>query len=323
MTYGNITDVPGIKVGNQENMNALTGCTAIIAEEGAVCGVDVRGSAPGTRETDLLDPINAVDTVHAISLSGGSAYGLEAASGIMTYLEEQNVGLDVGVTKVPIVPGAVLFDLQVGDKNVRPDKQMGYEAAKRATADTFQFGNIGAGCGATVGKLAGFEQCMKGGLGSASIKLENGLVVGALVAVNALGDVRDPESRKIIAGPLDSRTGKPMDSIALLEEMGGQLNPGKNTTIGAVAMNATLTKAEAKKVAEVTQNALARTIYPAHTMADGDTIFALATGGETYSVDVIGNMAAKVMEEAILQAVKSAETVAEILSYQSIQSSNE
>src|SRR5699024_6209995 len=202
MTYGNITDVPGIKVGNLENLNALTGCTAIIAEEGAVCGVDVRGSAPGTRETDLLDPINAVETVHAISLSGGSAYGLDTASGIMSYLEEQDIGLDVGIAKVPIVPGAVLFDLQAGDKNVRPDKKMGYEAAKRATGGAFPFGNIGAGCGATVGKLAGVEHCMKGGLGSASARLKNGLVVGALVAVNALGDVRDPETREIIAGPL-------------------------------------------------------------------------------------------------------------------------
>src|SRR5699024_10841 len=164
MTYGNITDVPGIKVGNRENINALTGCTSIIMEEGAVCGVDVRGSAPGTRETDLLDPINAVDTVHAICLTGGSAFGLEEASGTMAYLEEQNIGLDVGVLKVPIVPSAVLFDLQIGDKNIRPDKQMGYEAAKQATTGAFPFGNVGAGCGATIGKLAGPEHCMKGGL---------------------------------------------------------------------------------------------------------------------------------------------------------------
>lgn len=319
MNTGNITDVPGIKVGNSEDIDALTGCTAILAEEGAICGVDVRGSAPGTRETDLLDPINAVDTVHAICLAGGSAYGLEASSGIMTFLEEKGIGLDVGVANVPIIPSAVLFDLQVGDKNVRPDKQMGYQAAQKAKKDAFPFGNIGAGCGATVGKLAGFENCMKGGLGSASIQLNNGLIVGAIVAVNALGDIRNPDNREILAGPIDPKSHKLLDSLTLLEQVDAQMKSGTNTTIGAVAMNATLTKAEAKKVAEVTQNALARTIYPAHTMADGDTIFTLATGGESYSVDLIGNMAAKVMEEAILQAIKSARPVGTMLSYQCIQ----
>lgn len=318
MNNGNITDVPGIKVGNREDLNALTGCTAILAENGSTCGVDVRGSAPGTRETDLLDPVNAVDTVHAICLTGGSAYGLEAASGMMAYLEEQGIGLDVDVANVPIIPSAVLFDLPVGDKNVRPDKQMGYQAAQQAKRGAFPFGNVGAGCGATVGKLAGFDNCMKGGLGSASIQLENGLIVGAVVAVNALGDIRDPDNRELIAGPLDPQTGDILDSLTLLEKVDAQMRSGTNTTIGAVAMNATLTKAEATKVAQVTQNALARTIYPAHTMADGDTIFALATDGESYSVDLISNMAASVMEKAILQAVKSAESVANIPSYQSI-----
>lgn len=318
MSNGHITDVPGIKVGNSENMDALTGCTAILAEAGAICGVDVRGSAPGTRETDLLNPINAVDTVHAICLTGGSAYGLEAASGMMSYLEEKGVGLDVDVAKVPIIPSAVLFDLQVGDKTIRPDKQMGYQAAKQAKKDSFPLGNIGAGCGATVGKLAGFEHCMKGGLGSASIHLENGLTVGAVVAVNALGDIRNPDNREIIAGPLDPNTGTILDSLTLLEKVDAKMRSGTNTTIGTVAMNATLTKTEATKVAQVTQNALARTIYPAHTMSDGDTIFTLATGGKSYSVDLIGNMAAHVMEKAILQAVKSAESVANIPSYQSI-----
>lgn len=319
MSTGNITDVPGVKIGSKENVKALTGCTVIITEGGAICGVDVRGSAPGTRETDLLDPINAVDTVHAICLTGGSAYGLEAASGVMNYLEESDIGLDVGVTKVPIVPSAVLFDLQIGDKNIRPDKQMGYEAAEQAKKSSFPFGNIGAGCGATVGKAAGFENCMKGGLGSASITLENGLTVGAVVAVNALGDIRDPENREIIAGPLDPKTGDVMDSLALLEKADAHMRSGTNTTIGAVAVNARMTKAEATKVAQITQNALARTIYPAHTMADGDTIFALATGGESYSVDLIANTAAQAMEKAILQAVKSAESVADIPSFQSIQ----
>lgn len=324
MSYGNITDVPGVKVGNREDLEALTGCTVVLTEEGATCGVDVRGSAPGTRETDLLNPINLVDKVHAVCLSGGSAYGLEAASGVMQYLGDKGIGLDVGVAKVPIVPSAVLFDLPVGDATVRPDKKMGYEAAALAQSGTFQLGNIGAGCGAAVGKLAGLENSMKGGLGSASITLENGLVIGALVAVNALGDIRDPNNREILAGPLDREKGEILDSISLLEKASAtDVLPGANTTIGMVAVNATLTKAEATKVAQVTQNALARTIYPAHTMLDGDTIFALATGGKTYSVDLIANYAAKVMEEAIILAVKSAKDVPGVPSYESIIKMNE
>lgn len=323
MSYGNITDVPGIKVGNMENLDALTGCTVVLTEEGATCGVDVRGSAPGTRETDLLNPVNTIDQVHAVCLSGGSAYGLEAASGVMEYLEDNDIGLDVGVAKVPIVPSAVLFDLPLGDATVRPDKPMGYEAAKRAKVGSFPLGNYGAGCGAAVGKLAGFEHSMKGGLGSASITLKNGLVIGALVAVNAVGDIRDPENREIIAGPYDKETGQILDSISLLEGAAeNDLLPGANTTIGLVAVNAALTKAEATKVAQVTQNALARTIYPAHTMLDGDTIFALSTGDEKHSVDLIANYAAQVMEEAILLAVKSAETVSGVPSYESVRERN-
>lgn len=318
MGHGNITDVPGLKVGNEEDLEALTGCTIVITESGAVCGVDVRGSAPGTRETDLLDPINHIQEVHGITLSGGSAYGLDAASGVMQFLEESGIGLDVGVAKVPIVPGAVLFDLPIGNPNIRPDKQMGYTAAKNAKAGTFPFGNVGAGCGATVGKIAGTGCSMKGGLGSASIELENGLVVGALVAVNAVGDVRDPLTREILAGPIDPETGEIIDSLKYLEEkVIGQALPGTNTTIGVVAFNAKLTKAEAKKVAQITQNALARTIFPVHTMMDGDTVFSLATGGEPYPVDFIGNLSAKVMEEAIIAAIKSADEVDGIPSYRS------
>ncbi|MCM3709197.1 P1 family peptidase [Sporosarcina luteola] len=318
MSYGNITDVPGVKVGNIENFEALTGCTAILIEEGAVCGVDVRGSAPGTRETELLDPINLVDRIHAVCLSGGSAFGLDSASGIMQFLEEKDIGLDVGVAKVPIVPGAVLFDLPFGDPKIRPDKKMGYEAAQQAKSGYFPFGNVGAGCGATVGKIAGFENCMKGGLGSASIKLKNGLIVGAIVAVNAVGDIRDPSNREILAGPIDPETGELIDSLVYMQENAeANLLPGSNTTIGLVAANTTLTKAEAKKIAQITQNALARTIYPAHTMLDGDTIFAIGTGGDSYSVDLIGNVAAQVMEEAILQAVKSADAIDGVPSYKS------
>lgn len=318
MSCGNITDVPGLKVGHVEDLVALTGCTVILVEEGAVCGVDVRGSAPGTRETDLLDPINKIDEVHAICLSGGSAFGLDSASGVMQYLEEQEIGIDVGVARVPIVPAAVLFDLAIGNPKIRPDKKMGYEAARKAEKGAFSFGNKGAGCGATVGKITGPENCMKGGLGSASISLGNGLVIGAIVAVNAVGDIRDPSNREIIAGPIDPKTRKLIDSILYLEN-GSEMNvlPGTNTTIGVVAVNAKLTKAEAKKVAEITQNALARTIYPAHTMLDGDTIFVLATGSESHSVDLIGNMAAKAMEEAIIAAIKAADEVEGIPSYNS------
>lgn len=316
---GQITDVPGVKVGNKEDKIALTGCTAILFEQGAVAGVDVRGSAPGTRETDLLNPINLVEKVHGICLSGGSAFGLDAASGLVQYLEEQGIGLDVGVAKVPIVPAAVLFDLVYGDSKVRPDKNMGYEAAALATSGKFEVGNAGAGCGATVGKLAGSEFCMKGGLGSASIRLDNGVVIGAIVAVNPAGDVRDPSTGNIIAGPFLKDEGVLLDSIKVLEKnYQPTIRIGTNTTIGVVAVNAELTKAEATKIAQMAQDAYARTIYPSHTLFDGDTVFAVATGGERIPVDVIGALAAKVMEKAIINAVQSAESIAGIIAYKDL-----
>ena len=321
MRHGQIIDVPGIKVGHYQDLEGLTGCSVILTERGAVAGVDVRGSAPGTRETDLLDPINLVQMVHGLCLSGGSAFGLDAASGVMQYLDEHHIGLDVGVAKVPIVPSAVLFDLAVGNPKIRPDKQMGYEAAKRATAEPFEVGNIGAGCGATIGKLAGFNNCMKGGLGSASITLNDGTTIGAMVAVNPLGEVRHPTSHEILAGPYDSKKGSFIDSVeALKENRAVKPASGTNTTIGVIAVNADLTKAEAKKVAQMAHDGYARTIYPAHTMYDGDTIFTLATGGHSTQVDVIGALAAQVMEEAILNAVYSAECVQGIPAYKSIHS---
>jgi len=307
MSKGQITDVPGIKVGNIEDSEALTGCTVILVEDGAIGGVDVRGSAPGTRETDLLDPVNLVDQVHGICLSGGSAFGLDAASGVMRYLEEEGVGLDVGVAKVPIVPAAVLFDLAVGNPNIRPDQQMGYDAAKRASHLPFKTGNVGAGCGATIGKLAGNDSCMKGGLGSSSYTLEDGTVIGALVAVNAVGDVRDPAKGRILAGPFDKEKRQINDSLNILQQgYAANIKEGTNTTIGVIAVNAQLTKAEAKKVAQMAHDGYARTIYPAHTMYDGDTIFTVATGGRKVPVDIIGAIAAKVMEEAIIDAVIAA-----------------
>lgn len=321
MRHGQLTDVPGIKVGHYQDLEGLTGCSVILTEGGAVAGVDVRGSAPGTRETDLLDPINLVQMVHGLCLSGGSAFGLDAASGVMQYLDEHHIGLDVGVAKVPIVPSAVLFDLAVGDPRKRPDKLMGYEAAKRAKADRFEVGNVGAGCGATIGKLAGFDKCMKGGLGSASITLKDGTTIGAMVAVNPLGEVRHPSSREVLAGPYNSSTGTFIDSIeALKENKANKPVSGANTTIGVIAVNADLTKAEAKKVAQMAQDGYARTIYPAHTMFDGDTIFTLATSGKKVQVDLIGALAAQVMEEAIINAVCSAESVKGIPSYKSIHS---
>ncbi|WP_231786040.1 P1 family peptidase [Lysinibacillus sp. C5.1] len=318
--FGNITDVPGVKVGHAEDREGITGCSVILVEDGAVCGVDVRGSAPGTRETDALDPINEIQQVHGICLAGGSAFGLDAATGVMHYLEEQGVGVDAGVTKIPIVPSAVLFDLFIGDAHIRPSAQMGYEAAKNAKIGAFVNGNIGAGYGATVGKLAGPQFCMKGGLGSSSLVGKDGLIVGAMVAVNAVGDVKDPTTRTTIAGARNRATGQWLDSCSHLEEHGqSQALAGTNTTIGVVAMNAKLTKAEAKKIAQLAQNALARTIYPVHTMLDGDTIFVLGTGQQTYPVDYIGHLATKVVEEAIIAGVKGATQLEDVESYISIQ----
>lgn len=303
---GTITDVPGIRVGHAEDTDALTGCTVVIAEDAAVCGVDVRGSAPGTRETDLLDPVNLVSHVHAICLSGGSAYGLDAASGVMAYLEEQGIGLDVGFGVVPIVPAAVLFDLSIGNPKVRPTRDMGYAAACLASKEPVAQGNVGAGAGATVGKLNGFSQAMKSGIGSASRVLPNGLVIGALVAVNAVGHVKDPDSGEILAGPRDEEGGI-VDSLELMQQHAFSLiPPGTNTTIGVVASNAVLTKAEAKKIAQMAHNGLARTIWPIHTMYDGDTLFAMGTGQVKASIDLIGTLSAEVLAEAVVRAVRTA-----------------
>lgn len=318
--FGNITDVPGIKVGHRENEQGITGCTALLMEGGAVCGVDVRGSAPGTRETDALDPINEIDRVHGICLSGGSAFGLDAATGVMRFLEEQGIGVDVGVAKIPIVPSAVLFDLFIGNPQARPTAQMGYEAAQAAQVGSFQNGNIGAGYGATVGKLAGPDFAMKGGLGSASFAGKDGLIAGAIVAVNAVGDVKHPHTRQILAGARNPQTGQWLDCCAYLEQHAqSEALAGTNTTIGVVALNAKLTKAEAKKIAQLTQNALARTIYPVHTMLDGDTIFVLGTGEQTFALDYLGQLATKVMEEAILTGIQAADKLAGVESYTSIQ----
>lgn len=316
--FNNISDVPGIKVGNVEDLRALTGCTVLLMEEGAVCGVDVRGSAPGTRETDLLNPIHLVDRVHAICLSGGSAYGLDAAGGVMQYLEERGCGFQTGAGVVPIVPAAVLFDLDVGDAQVRPDRSMGYLAASKAARGPFPMGNVGAGCGATVGKVAGPHRAMKGGLGSASRIWENDLIVGAIVAVNALGEIRDPSSGQILAGARDDE-GQIRSYLYWMGKQPLSFSGGTNTTIGVVATNARLTKGQANKVASMAHDGLARTIYPAHTMLDGDTLFAVATGEVEASVDLVGALAAEVLAEAVLQAIRSAEGIEGVPAHRDLQ----
>lgn len=315
--FNNILDVKGIKVGQVEDKEGLTGCTVIICEEGGVCGVDVRGSAPGTRETDLLDPINMVQKVHAIVLSGGSAFGLESTCGVSRYLEEKGIGFDVGVAKVPIVTGAVLFDLGVGDHKCRPDIEMGYKACQIANNIELKQGNYGAGCGATVGKIRGSEFCTKGGVGSYSIKLDNGLVVSAIIAVNAFGDVY--ENGQVIAGVLnDDKT----DFLNTYDLMKKGVNKGgfniDNTTIGAVVTNAKLSKAECKKISQMAHNGFAKSIFPIHTPHDGDTIFTLSTGEVETDITLLGSIASEVVEKSVISAIKNASKTNNILSYNEI-----
>jgi L-aminopeptidase/D-esterase-like protein len=305
-TFGSITDVAGTTVGHFTDDRRPTGCTVVLVEAGAVAGVDVRGGAPGTRETDLLSPLNLVEKVHAALLSGGSAFGLDAASGVVRYLEARGVGFDVGVAKVPIVPAAVLFDLTVGDPKIRPTSESGYKACQAAT-NSVPEGNVGAGAGATVGKWLGPKQAMKGGIGTASLRSADGIVVGAIVAVNALGDVLDPSTGKILAGAR-SPDGKGFVNLRDWLKAGGKVDPqlkGQSTTIGVVATNAALTKAQAAKIAQMAHDGLARTINPVHTPYDGDTIFALATGQSNVKPDLvrIGAMAAEVVADAVVSAV--------------------
>jgi L-aminopeptidase/D-esterase-like protein/RimJ/RimL family protein N-acetyltransferase len=307
---GSLTDVPGLEVGHFTDPRRPTGCTVVIARKGAVCGGDVRGGAPGTRETDLLDPRHTVTHAHAIVLAGGSAFGLDAAGGVMRWLEEREIGFEVRGMRVPIVPAAILFDLHLGDGRIRPDAAAGYAAAEAATALPVSEGSVGAGAGATVGKLHGPARAMKGGIGSASVRRVDGVVVGALVAVNAFGDVVDPGSGRVIAG---ARTAGGRDQEPVL----GQLreapwppvapDPG-NTTIGVVGTNVALTKAQASKVAQMAHDGLARTIVPVHTPLDGDTLFTLATGELDVPdpVLLVGTLAAGAVAEAVVRAVRQA-----------------
>jgi L-aminopeptidase/D-esterase-like protein len=310
-----LTAVPGIKVGHHTLTERPTGCTVILAEAGATAGVDVRGSAPGTRETDLLNPVNTVQMVHAVVLSGGSAFGLDAASGVMKYLDEKNIGFRVGQVVVPIVPAAILYDLGIGDSKIRPTADCGYQAARDAATTPVAEGNVGAGAGATVGKMAGGNRAMKSGLGSAALRMPDGLIVAAIVAVNAVGDVIDPSTGQVIAGArtADGRgladVRKLLRSGALQQRRGGRA--GGNTTIGVVATNARLTKTEATKVAQMAHDGYARAISPSHTPDDGDTIFALATGNLSgnANVGIVGSLAAEAMADAILRAVRQATSI--------------
>ncbi|MDR1193537.1 MAG: P1 family peptidase [Peptococcaceae bacterium] len=343
-----ILDVGGLLVGQAEDSEALTGITVLLAPAGAVAGGDLRGGGSGIRELNLLDPRTTTEQVHAVTLSGGSAFGLDAAGGVMAWLEEQGIGFDVGVTKVPLVPQAVLFDLAVGSSRIRPDAAMAREACRRASArgEDLAQGNFGAGCGATVGKLRGGRGAMKSGIGSASLRLANGFTVGALVAVNALGDIY--EDGRIIAGLLEPDSGGFADSVRCLLELaggGGSVGfsgpadgsgadgggdgsgadgagngsdsnagavagdgafVGQNTTIGIIACNGKFSKAQCGKIAAMGHNGMARAIRPVHTTADGDMLFALATGAMPASVDAAGEMAAITVERAIIKAIKAA-----------------
>ncbi|ACD23115.1 MULTISPECIES: P1 family peptidase [unclassified Clostridium] len=313
-------DIDGIKLGHAENKEGGTGCSVVICKNGATGGVDVRGGSPGTRETDLLNPMEMVDKIHAVVLSGGSAFGLDASSGVMDYLENKNIGFDVTVAKVPIVCQAVLFDLAFGNPKVRPDKFMGIKACLNSEEyyDDIN-GNIGAGFGATVGKFLGPDFSMKGGLGTYAVKVGD-LEVGAIVAVNCLGDVVDPQNLNIISGAYDRKNNNFLNTENLiLSNLKNPINPFKgNTTIGIIATNANFTKAEANKVASMAHNGYARTMYPAHTMFDGDTIFTMATNKVNSDVTTVGMLAARVMEKAILRGVKSAKSLFGVPSFRDI-----
>lgn len=309
---GTLTDVTGIKVGHFTDSRRPTGCTVIRTEEGVTAGVDVRGASPGTRETDVLDPVCRVDQVHAILLSGGSAFGLDAATGVMRWLDEHGYGLPVGPTRVPIVPAAILFDLMIGDHRIRPDAAAGYAACAAASSLAVEQGSVGAGAGASIGKLMGSHNAMKGGLGSASIRI-HGVTVAALVAVNALGDVVDPANGQLLAGAR-AADGKSLVGTADVLRRGVlPMMPGVGTatTIGVVATDAKLDKAQAKKMAQTAHDGLARSISPVHTQWDGDTVFSLATNRAKQSLDaaILGMLSAEVMAQAVVNAIRAATRV--------------
>ena len=307
-----ITAVAGLRVGHWTNRRAATGCTAVLCEGGAVAAVDVRGGAPGTRETDVLQPGNLVDRVHAVLLSGGSAFGLDAATGVMGFLEERGVGFPTPGGPVPIVVGAVLYDLSIGRADVRPDAEAGYTACRVARAGRLAQGSVGAGTGATVGKALGPGRAVKGGIGSAAEALPGGIVVGALVAVNCFGEVIDPDSGRILAGPRNEKDGFVATLEILRRRPPASPFEAANSVIGVVAINARLTREQAYRLALMAHDGLARAVRPAHTLVDGDVFFALATGAAEASFDPIalGALAARAVERAIVRAVTEARGLA-------------
>jgi L-aminopeptidase/D-esterase-like protein len=310
-----ITAVPGIKVGHYTDLQAITGCTVILVEDGAVAGVCVSGSAPGTRETDLLKTGNLVQQVHAILLTGGSAFGLEAAAGVMQFLEEKNIGFQTDTINVPIIPSAVIYDLDIGNPHIRPNKEAGYIASSNATTQEVIQGSVGAGTGAMVGKGAGKNYSMKSGVGSSLIDLGKGILVGALSVVNATGDIY--ENGEIIAGAIDENN-KFLDIYNLMKKRMFRANPGENTTLSVVATNARLTKEWANKIAQVANDGFARTIKPVHSLFDGDTVFCISTGNvevDFFDISLISQVAAEAIEKSIINAVKHAQKIDGHLTY--------
>jgi L-aminopeptidase/D-esterase-like protein len=301
-----ICDVPGVKVGHAQDNQAKTGCTVILPEIPVTASVDVRGLAPGTREIDLLDPVRPISRVHGFVLTGGSAFGLDSAGGVVQYLEERNIGYDTGVARVPLVPAAVIYDLAIGSSHIRPDKQMGYLAAQQATAENNQQGLVGAGTGATVGKFNGPQYAMNGGVGTCSDIIDEKIVVGVLVVVNSLGNIIDPSSGKTVAGARHPETKKFIDPLLIVKKP-QSLSFARltNTTLAVIATNARLTKAEAKRLAQMATTGITRSTFPAHTPFDGDVVFACSTG-ELAGIDIFrsGILAASLVSTAIVQAVK-------------------
>jgi L-aminopeptidase/D-esterase-like protein len=303
-----LTAIAGIKVGHHTLADRPTGCTVVLIEAGATAGVDVRGAAPATRDTDLLNPTKMVEQIHGVALSGGSLFGLSTGDGVLRYLEEKSVGIVYGNRHIPIVPGASIFDLGVGDARIRPTADCGYRAAQSASSVPVIEGSVGAGAGATLGKLAGMERAMKSGVGSAAIRMPDGLIVAALVVVNPLGDVIDPATGRVVAGVRVPGGNAFADARVLMRSGAPRVNRGDNSTIGVVATNAKLTKAQASYLAQLTDDGYARAIWPIHTMVDGDTVFAIATGSKSGDPDMItlGALAADVMATAVIRAATQA-----------------
>jgi L-aminopeptidase/D-esterase-like protein len=306
-----LTDIPGIRVGHVSDYEAITGCTAILCEPAAVGGVDIRGSASGTQEVDTLNPFHVTEQVHGILLAGGSAFGLEAAAGVRRYLANHGIGFAFGGQHVPIVPAAILFDLGIGKPNIHPNVAMGEAAAAAAAADAVPEGCVGAGTGATVGKILGMRQCMKSGIGSYTVTLPGGVMVSSLVAVNAMGDIRDPATGKIVAGARKAADSKEFVNTEDLMKRGRPASgtAPRNTTLAVVVTNAKLTKVQANKLAQFASLGMARTIYPVNTMSDGDIAFALSLGSLSADINVLGVAAAEALAEAILRAVRMSKTL--------------